>query len=74
MKLFHAPRNIPTVVLDNIASMDKIATACRFSDYFIAHSTGIDPNQINCYRANISIPQKKNYNKLAAFFEWEVWE
>lgn len=64
----------PLFVRDNCNSIHDIAKNLRWTYGYIAHATGIPASTISSYAAGILFPNQRNYNKLAAFFDWEVWE
>ena len=63
----------PQFVYDNIHSMKQIRTACKFSLEDISQATMIPRWHLDDWENNLRYPSKSNYNKLAAFFEWEIW-
>ena len=71
IRRYRAPR--PAFVADNIYSMEQIMITCNIMNSQISAATGIPHNYISEYKQGIAIPSKSNYNKLAAFFDWEVW-
>ena len=73
MKVTHYRQYRPDFVLDNIDSMEQIMDTCGFKIRQVANLTGILPSFIREYKLGYSLPSKTNYNKLAAFFDWEVW-
>ena len=61
MKFTHYRQPRPDFVYDNIDSIGTI------------NYTLIPEKYLYDYRDGLVYPSKRNYNKLAAFFDWEVW-
>lgn len=72
-KLVHGVFIRPLFVRDNCNSIHDIAKNLHWTYGYIARSTGIPEGSISNYAAGIRYPDKERYNKLAAFFDWEVW-
>lgn len=70
MRVSHRPQ----FVYDNIDSMRQIRLACKFSIVDVAKATGIIPTHIGEWELGYRYPAQTNYNKLAAFYDWEVWQ
>lgn len=70
----HCRTKCPQFVVDNIDSIEAICKTCRISYASIARSTGLSGSIIRDYAVFGIIPGKSNYNKLATFFDWEVWK
>ena len=73
IKFYRGENNRPLFVRDNINSIHTICNTLRFSYAEIALATGIPRTSILAYAAGYELPRKERYNKLAAFFDWEVW-
>ena len=63
----------PLFVRDNINSIHDICNTLHISYTEIAHFTGIRSCVISGYANGAYFPNKEKYNKLAEFFDWEVW-
>ena len=65
---------IPDFVAINMQSMKTIRKNLGWERGYVAEQVGIHPNTINKYEEDWVLPGKSNYNKLACFFDWEIWE
>ena len=65
---------IPDFVFDNLDSMRTIRTTLRMKVQFIAYRCHMACATIWALERGAHMPSKKTYNKLAKFFDWEVWE
>ena len=63
----------PYFVYDNIDSMNRIREICGFSIKHVSTQTLIPQSALRDYEYGTAYPGKTNYNKLAAFFDWEAW-
>ncbi len=69
--VYRFPR--PQFVYDNIHSMKQIRIANKLSLAEVSRDTLIPTVLLDDWENNFRYPSKNNYNKLAAFFEWEIW-
>ena len=65
---------IPDFVFDNIDSIHTIRTTLKISLQTIAYACGMHPQTVSLWERGRALPNKKTYNKLAKFFDWEIWE
>ena len=66
--------DMPRFVKPNIAKLHSLRVGLGFSQVVLAELTGLTSTSISGYERGISIPYRKQYNKLAEFFEWEIWQ
>ena len=64
---------VPAQVLDNLESLKTLREVSGLSRQDLAEKTGISLCAIRGYENNNVAIGRKNYNKLAKFFEWEEW-
>ena len=69
---YRLPR--PAFVYDNVASMKQTRAACHIPLAEVSKQTLIPIVLIDDWENKLRYPSKANYNKLANFFEWEIWE
>ena len=67
-------RSIPDFVFDNLDSIYTIRTTLKISLQTIAYGCGMHTKTVSLWERGMALPNKKTYNKLAKFFDWEVWE
>lgn len=68
---YRLPR--PQFVYDNIDSMKQIREACKISLAEVSKYTLIPAFLIDGWENGTRYPSQTNYNKLADFYDWEVW-
>ena len=73
MKFTHYRQPRPDFVYDNIDSIGTICRTLSISFRSVSNYTLIPEKYLYDYRDGLVYPSKRNYNKLAAFFDWEVW-
>ena len=66
--------NIPDFVVINVQSMRTIRKNLCWEQADVAKHIGIHRKTLYEYESGRHIPAKNNYNKLARYFDWEVWE
>ena len=72
-KLKPSVSNRPLFVRSNINSIHDICKNLYITYSMVSRATGIPQGSLARYAAGVSIPDKERYNKLAEFFDWEVW-
>ena len=64
----------PIFVRDNINSIHTLAKNLHITYGDIARATGISKGTIGTYASGVAFPNQERYNRLAIFFDWEIWE
>lgn len=70
----HHRVSAPSFVIEYIDNLAQTRTEKELSRRNIADRTGVPYDYISQYERGYCFPSKNNYNKLAKFFNWEVWE
>ncbi|MBQ3758696.1 MAG: helix-turn-helix transcriptional regulator [Synergistaceae bacterium] len=71
IRRYRFPR--PAFVADNINSLKQIRSTCSISLLDVGSATLIPITLLQDWEAGTGYPSQTNYNKLAAFFDWEAW-
>lgn len=64
----------PLFVIEFVDTLEDTRKKLGLSRLDIAKSTGLSYPCITQYELGYSYPAKENYNKLAAFFHWVIWD
>ncbi len=64
----------PDFVEHNVRRLEECRAHLGMSQRDFADRVGIAQMLVCAYECGIHMPRKKNYNKLARYFCWEVWE
>ncbi len=67
-------KDIPDFVLDNLDSIRKLRKHCHIPFNSICRELDIKRTTLLEWELGERIPSKFDYNRLAVFFDWEVWE
>ena len=63
----------PIFVRDNINSIHTLAKNLHITYGEIARATDIPKGSIGAYASGAALPGQERYNRLAIFFDWEIW-
>ena len=66
--------NKPEFIRENIYRLSTIRTSKGLTRKDLSRSVGMPEYLIRGYEEGYRSPSRKNYNKLADFFDWQVWE
>ncbi len=61
-------------VYDNVAGMKQHRITSKKTLEEVSRATLIPALYLDDWENNLRYPSKANYNKLADFYEWEIWE
>ena len=64
----------PEFVAKNIRLLPMYRGKSGLSQDALAQKLHMHPTLLGRYERRISLPLQANYNKLARYFGWEVWE
>ena len=64
----------PEFVVKNIRTLRKSRNHKGLSLAELERRTNVFSSHLCRYEIHGAVPQKENYNKLAAFFGWEAWK
>lgn len=64
----------PAFVIDNIDVMKLNRKQKGVTQQTLALKTGVSMEMIGQYERFTCLPGKNNYNKLAQFFGWQLWD
>lgn len=64
----------PDFVVKNSHSTETLRMERNLTTIALIRGTGIDYQAIMRYTTGYQIPDKEDYNKLAKFFGWQLWE
>ena len=64
---------LPDFVDINLRSIKTIRKHIGWSQAYVAKEAGITKQDVSLYEQGKRIPTKNTYNKLAKFFDWEIW-
>lgn len=66
--------DIPEFVYVNLASILTLRKNLHMSQQYVADNAGISTVAVRRLETGTAIPSQKIYNRLAKFFDWEIWE
>ena len=75
-KLFrphNAPEFVPEFAVKNIHGMRRLRKSLGLGYKKVVRGSGCAKSNIISYEMYAVLPMKTNYNKLAVFFGWRLW-
>ena len=69
----NAPEFVPDFAVKNIHGMRRLRKSLGLGYKKVVKGSGCAKSNIISYEQNAVLPMKTNYNKLAVFFGWRLW-
>ena len=67
-------RITPSFVIDRMDELQRERKSRGYTLPELSALTGVSASMLEQYERETCLPKAENYNKLAKFFCWEVWE
>lgn len=73
MKIAEELALMPDYAVKNVRGLKSLRRELGLRAIRVSEATGVDASRLTSYERYGSLPLRRNYNKLAKFFDWEEW-